>query len=387
MLGSVVLDVAIGMVFIFLLLSLIASAVQEILVSFVQARSANLHRGLRSLFSEESIQTGMTLVDSVYNHGLVRGLYQDHAWDPSAPGQPPSAPVRLIEKWEVQLKKLRRWLQVKLGIAPVGGIQFVHDLLELPSYIPSRTFSIAMVDILNPDKFNGSPVHNITDFLARHHGQFPNNKAVEAMLALAVDAKGDLKKLQANLENWYNDSMDRASGWYKKNTQNVLLAVGLILAVAFNVDSIQVGRALWLDRDARQGMVDQAQQYIAQQPAAAQPPAPADPDPGKEQARQDALQQARVTELSTKLRTTVNSFKAVSGDLLPVGWNEYAPHFPNQGAWSNVRFVLERLFGWIITAVAISLGAPFWFDTLNKFMVVRSTIKPQEKSQTEGSKD
>ena len=385
MLGSVVLDVAIGMVFIFLLLSLIASAVQEILVSFVQARSANLHRGLRSLFSEESIASGMTLVDSLYNHGLIRGLYQDHAWDPSAPGKPPSAPVRLIEQWEVQVKKLRRWLQVHLGIAPVGGIQFVHDLLELPSYIPSRTFSIAMVDILNPDKFSGSPVHNITDFLARHHGQFPNNKAVEAMLALAVDAKGDLKKLQANLENWYNDSMDRASGWYKKNTQNVLLIVGLILAVLFNVDAIQVGRALWLDRDARQGMVDQAQQYIAQQKDA---PAPAvaavpDPDPVKEQARQDAL----VKALSTKLKTTADSFKAVSGDLLPVGWDQYAPHLPDHGAWSNIRFVLERLFGWIITAVAISLGAPFWFDTLNKFMVVRSTIKPQEKSQPEASKD
>ena len=385
MLGSVVLDVAIGMVFIFLLLSLIASAVLEILFSFVQARSANLHRGLRSLFSEESIASDMTLVDSLYNHGLIRGLYQDHAWDPAAPGSPPSAPLRLIEQWEVQVKKLRRWLQVHLGIAPRGGILYVHDLLELPSYIPSRTFSIAMVDILNPDKFSGSPVHNITDFLARHHGQFPNNKAVQAMLALSVDAKGDLKKLQTNLENWYNDSMDRASGWYKKNTQNVLLMVGLVLAVAFNVDSVQVGRALWLDRDARQGMVDQAQQYIRQQsnaPTSATSAAP-DPDPVKEQARQEML----VKELSTKLKTTADSFKAVSGDLLPVGWDQYAPHLPDKGAWSNIRFVLERLFGWIITAVAISLGAPFWFDTLNKFMVVRSTIKPQEKSRPEPSKD
>lgn len=43
--------------------------------------------------------------------------------------------------------------------------------------------------------------------------------------------------------------------------------------------------------------------------------------------------------------------------------------------------------GWLITAAAISLGAPFWFDTLNRFMIVRSTIKPKEKSPEEGSKD
>ncbi len=43
--------------------------------------------------------------------------------------------------------------------------------------------------------------------------------------------------------------------------------------------------------------------------------------------------------------------------------------------------------GWAITAFAVSLGAPFWFDILNKFMVVRSTVKPAEKSPPEASKD
>ena len=46
-----------------------------------------------------------------------------------------------------------------------------------------------------------------------------------------------------------------------------------------------------------------------------------------------------------------------------------------------------KLLGWIITILAASLGAPFWFDMLNKIMVVRNTIKPQEKSKDEKSKD
>jgi hypothetical protein len=49
--------------------------------------------------------------------------------------------------------------------------------------------------------------------------------------------------------------------------------------------------------------------------------------------------------------------------------------------------VLRHLPGWLLTALAVSLGAPFWFDLLNKFMVVRSTVKPDEKSGQEASKD
>src|ERR1700748_2860428 len=80
MFGSVVLDVAIGMVFVFLLMSLIASVVQEMLATFMQLRPANLLRGLNSLFSGDSIW-GEDLVDSLYNHGLIRGLFADPKMD------------------------------------------------------------------------------------------------------------------------------------------------------------------------------------------------------------------------------------------------------------------------------------------------------------------
>jgi len=77
MFGSVVLDVAIGMAFVYLLLSLIASVIQELLATFMQLRAANLEKGLHSLFSGDSISSEMDLVNSIYDHGLVRGLYSD----------------------------------------------------------------------------------------------------------------------------------------------------------------------------------------------------------------------------------------------------------------------------------------------------------------------
>jgi hypothetical protein len=375
MFGSFILDVAIGMAFIYLLLSLVASGVNEILASIVQSRAANLERGLRSLFSGDSIAAGpLTLVDNLYDHGLIRGLYPDPAKDLGDTSEP--------GPWS----RFRLWLQKLVGIEPSKALAVVKNPLLLPSYIPARTFAIAMIDILNKDKFNGkTAIQNIEDFLSSHHQQFEKNKAVEAVLSLLVDAKNDAKKeeeklqrFQTNLENWYNDAMDRVSGWYKRYTQRVLLIVGMVIAIAFNVNSIRIVHMLWVDRDARQGMANAATEYWRNHETSN--PAVNPPTTGQ-----------NLDELAKQLKSSVQAFNEVSGQyLLPVGWR----HKPSDYwcfLWNHpgaaIRTGLVAWIGWLITAGALSLGASFWFDMLNKIMVVRNTVKPQEKSPPEGSKD
>jgi len=82
--------------------------------------------------------------------------------------------------------------------------------------------------------------------------------------------------------------------------------------------------------------------------------------------------------------------QVTTSSLLPLGWkhpwHSYEDYFrvaPKDAIFS----ALTILAGWVMTALAISFGAPFWFDLLNKFMVVRSTVKPHEKSPEEGSED
>ena len=377
MFGSFILDVAIGMIFIYLLLSLVASGVNEILASIVQSRAANLERGLRSLFSGDSIEEGAELVDNIYDHGLIRGLYPDPEMD-------------LHDKKPLGwLTKLRLGLQKFLGVTSGLTVADIKNPLLLPSYIPARTFALAMIDILNKDKFNGkTAIQNIEDFLAGHRRQFQDNKAVEALLALVTDAKNDAKKeeeklqrFQANLENWYNDAMDRVSGWYKRYTQKVLLIVGLILAITFNVNSISIAHLLWVDRDIRDGMVDAASDYLKNHPnepvaagAAGQPAA--------------ALSEK---DLVDRMESSVNAVDQVTTKyMLPVGWRHSRGDYLTWWRKSTSNMTLNALItlaGWLITAGALSLGAAFWFDMLNKIMVVRNTVKPQEKSPPEGSKD
>jgi hypothetical protein len=234
-----------------------------------------------------------------------------------------------------------------------------------------------MIDILNQDKFNGkTPIENIENFLSSHHQQFEKNKAVEALLTLLIDAKNDakadylrLQQLQTNLENWYNDAMDRVSGWYKRYTQNVLMIIGLGLAIAFNVSSVRIAHTLWIDRDARQGMVDAANDYLK-----ANPTLP-----------------TGTGSLADQMKTSVQAVNQVSAELLlPLGWRFSPSQYVDWWKQYPVAMsgdALVVLIGWLITAGALSLGASFWFDTLNKIMVIRNTVKPEEKSQTEGSKD
>ena len=73
-----------------------------------------------------------------------------------------------------------------------------------------------------------------------------------------------------------------------------------------------------------------------------------------------------------------NAMARVSDLNLPIGWTKVSFQTA-QKDW------LLTAIGWLLTAFAISLGAPFWFDTLNNIMVIRSTVKPSEKSPDKGS--
>jgi hypothetical protein len=71
-----------------------------------------------------------------------------------------------------------------------------------------------------------------------------------------------------------------------------------------------------------------------------------------------------------------------------MGWKDQIVIWPWQtGFGEGFLDWLGRLPGWLLTALAITLGAPFWFDLLNKIMVIRSTVKPHEKSPEESSED
>ena len=316
------LDVAIGLIFVYLLLSLLCTTVTEALEQAFKYRAYYLRIGIEKLL----FGGNASLRDTLYAHPLVKSLYT-----------------------ETRLPALVR----------TTG----------PSYIPSRQFVLALLDIVaarhDGQGTAGSPVRmqDVVDGLTRNGARLPA-PLVGALNTLIADAGQDFQKVKAGVEQWFNGAMDRVAGWYKRRSQTVGLIVGLAVAVVVNADTLEMIRTLSNDSAVRASLVAAAQGYAEAsrassdriQPGTTAPPAP---------------------DVAADVKRQSDSTIARLGGLgLPIGWRRPGA----DDVWSH-------LLGWLMTGFALSLGAPFWFDVLNKVMVVRATVKPHEKSLDEGSKD
>jgi hypothetical protein len=191
------------------------------------------------------------------------------------------------------------------------------------------------------------------------------NQAIKGALLPLIDAAGnDIERARENIEHWYNAAMDRVAGWYKRRTQVIIACVGLALATIMNVDAIGIARYLNTSQTARAVLVAHIQAT------------------------------RNVTGPTASELLDPMGFLERQGGL-PLGWifkpQEGQTDVDFQRDWRRAPYTFGGWFlkvaGIVFTTFAITLGAPFWFDILNKFMVVRSTVKPQEKSPSEKSKD
>jgi len=207
MFGSDILDVVIGMVFIFLLLSLVCSALNELLEALLKNRARDLERGIGHMIGDPA--NASKFIDAIYNHGMVNSLFK---------GAYP---------------------------APRKG--------DLPSYIPAKNFALAVMDLVK------SPPAGVT---------IPRN-VEDALRSAESAATGNAAKVQASLEAWFNNAMDRVSGWYKCRVQWIILVLGLIVAIALNADTLRIARSLANDASLRKGLVATAEARASRPPALA----------------------------------------------------------------------------------------------------------------------
>jgi hypothetical protein len=311
MFGSAALEFGIGMVFVYLMLSLAVTAFQEGLASLFRRRARTLASGIRNLLRDDA------LVESVYAHPLIQGLH---------------------------LSKRR------------------------PSYIPSRIFALALLDRLTPPE----QTPDAASVKAALQGN--QSELAGALRLLLSDAQDDYERFVENIEVWFNHGMERVSGWYKRYTQGILMAVALPLTMLVNADSLDIACAIWKDPTVRAALVADAQNLQH-----APPPPPAEPE--------------ELGDVIAGADQYISSLRAVQ---VPIGWAPASDRVPAgvtsavgcrvpdpHPGWSVGRWMSalgRHWLGWLMTVLAISLGAPFWFDLLNRFMIVRGGGKaPEEK--------
>jgi hypothetical protein len=178
----------------------------------------------------------------------------------------------------------------------------------------------------------------------------------------AQTASSDIQQFQAELESWFNSGMERASGVYRRNVKGVGLLVGLAIAFAINADTLYMFQRLSSDQAVRGSIVQAANQLEARGITSAD----------------DLANEIDVDQLSERMQGDLRALgSAVEETLadypLPIGRTE-AVMAAQRAAEANwpVPLIPQRLVGWSITALALSMGARFWFDLLRKVMSVRA---------------
>ncbi|WP_143309971.1 hypothetical protein [Chitinophaga vietnamensis] len=356
MFSNLAIDVALGLIFIYLLYSLFASILQEMIARAFNLRARILTKGLRRMLEDDDHRDDLGFFGkfTFFNFFYELGWSVVHFFSPFR-----NAPL---------LKKF----YASPSIRYLGE----NSAAARPAYISPQVFSQTVVHLL---RGSAAPQENDAAIIAASLADNPLHIAPDTLSHLRnlfEDAGHDVKQFRIYLEAWFNETMARATGWYRKHTQTWLLVIGMFMAGIFNVDTIAIARILMKDKTVRQEMV---------QLASSQAPAFAGITDtlarknmyfkDKDSAFRRADTSLRVFVADTSLIGVYAMLRHDAGDARNVLGihREFSPQHPyglvhplQQNGWLV-------LGGWFMTAMAMSLGAPFWFDLLGRVVKFRTT--------------
>jgi hypothetical protein len=212
------------------------------------------------------------------------------------------------------------------------------------------------------------------------------NQTLNALLLnveeYATAGETHLAKARQNVENWFDDSMDRVSGAFKRYSQTMALVIGFFVALLLNVDSIDLTLFLWREPSVRQALAGSASNFELEQNEMQENP---------EEALRNFRSQFEGLNLPVgwgMVRGLNSTETDVSCRLFPgeneafgirVPWNNNCIVPPQPSSQTNI---LLKFGGIFFTALAARLGAPFWFDVLKRAVNLRSTgVNPNEKGR------
>jgi hypothetical protein len=234
MFNSPIYDICLGLIFIYLLYSLLAPIIQEIIASWLKFRQRMLYTAIQRMLEDQA----PSLIASFHKYFVTLWANIKHSFAG-------------IER----KKTLARYFYDAPSIRYLGESRWSNK----PSYISAGNFSQTVIKILRKD-YNGkttSQVDAIKNTLENNLLHI-DPETLQHLKSLLIDSGYDIDKFRANLENWYEEMMDRVSGWYKRKTQLVLFIVGFGMAILFNIDTIAIYKILSTDHEARAQLVTMA---------------------------------------------------------------------------------------------------------------------------------
>jgi hypothetical protein len=431
MFDSPALDVVIGLIFIFLLYSLLVTIIGEALSTILNIRGRILLKSVERMLTDD-VKTRPGYSWLKIRWALLKSLFFLKG---------PDYRHSLVERFF-------KYPSIKY-LAP-------HSMNKYPPYVSASNFSTALIEVIRKKGTASTIMEEVANGL--HSPALARSPETKKHLEDLINkANGDVNVFKKSIELWFDETMDRATGWYKTNIQGIQWLIGFVIAVAFNVNTFKIVQVLAKDDDARENLVKMAL------------------DPKRNEAYKTVIETTKDTVIADTLY--VNTLKTLQKDaesatnILGTGWGlrdsltyascpvdeattlrelrqalsgnqdtslvTFIEKFPSpirvadssmvlrailskiaedlqtvdsitytMGKGSNISdvvihgqsplpvstklvIVLGNLFtgfnfvGFFITALALSLGAPFWFDLLNKVSSIKSVGKNPDSGKDE----
>jgi len=309
MFGSEILEVAIGLVFVFLFASLTCSGIMELIAKLLKLRSKHLKEELTKLLKSED---------------LVKALYQSHL-------------VKEISRGFVSGK--------------------AKDDTPNPDNIPAKHFVTALIDTLLSIEKGSKEFADIEESIKKIDDAQIREILLKALNGVRTQAgkwEDWLEKTRESVEQWFDHSMDKLSLWYKKESRKIIFVVGILVTLVLNLDTFMIVKSLYQNEALRSSVV-----------AAAEKADPASFKPENIGKTRHELEQLG----------------------FPLGWNlGKSQNEDPRGYPVGEIAIIYKIIGLLLTLMAISLGAPFWFDILRKLMSYRKSITPEKEDEEKPGK-
>jgi hypothetical protein len=436
---TIVLNVLLGVFLTWSLLSLASMQIQEWLAARLKWRSRMLEKALGKMLTDS------TLVDQFYNHPLIRSLYTGKNNGDKPSYIPPSQfsqvmidilsaigteasllqqqlyrlyseTQRLPKRKRIEargriglmLGMIRKALVSELGEEACAEIMDTvkNDLLTLGQDIPrfqgcvdslfdtirvqKQQINEALVKLsLKANASEDETINRIqagVTALSITHPQLKQTMyAIMNSMPQSIVQKGsELEMVRVNIEEWFNNAMNRLTGWYKRRCLVTTMLVGILIAVIVNVDSVNLVSRLWREPDLRIAILNNIENILTENNTSTL-------NVGQLSSIQQQFSsinlpvgwlgspisltggpETTISKVCTPFSRQENEIYGilVSGQCYPI---INSPQVDDLTGW----FI--KLAGILLSGIAASPGASFWFDLLKKIINVRlSGVNPSE---------
>ena len=299
---TVIIQVAIGIIFVWVILAVITSQIQEWIASGLAWRASMLENAIEQMLGNPEVK------NKLYNHPLIQGLYSSNG--KRKPGGIPQDKFAMVLFEEV----------INSGITVADAKNTFDNLKKSVSALKS--------------KGEGSALTNFANSL---------DTLLIGIEEKADDATHSITEARVRVESWFNDSMERLGGAYRRRMQIVGIIVGIAVAAMLNVDTGAIMNTLWRDPVLRQAIVTQASQV-----------------------KETDVQSGQTPSIE-EIAKNAEKLNVLS---LPIGWS--SKNIPTDAnGW------VAKIVGILLSGMAAAQGAPYWFDIMRK-LVTRNPPVPQQ---------